>query len=1606
MKSRLIGNFRLNAKRFVTVLAIVGIWLDGYPFHTICICAADLAPTSALPQSANATKVNRTLPQVLPPKTALEFSGTPTAQEIFLSRVFDEPLVPIGGEPGRRENAELAAALTAYSKRSSPDDFGGLTGFLQTHPQSPWRAALLLDLGLECYNTAHYSRALEAWEKAWGLAKDVTEPKGKVIGDRAVGELAYMYGRLGRMNELEALLKSVEGRVVCGPATEKISGARAGLSNMKDRPEIAFRCGPLALHRIKVSQNPTNAGDMIIHASASTQKGFSLPQVADLSQKLDLHYQMAFREKGAAFITPSVVHWKVGHYAAMLRTDGDRYLLQDPTFWNDVWVTKAALEEETSGYFLVPPGDLPRGWRLAQANEAATVWGKGNTTGNEPGNTGCDDPKSQGGASCKKPDDDCKGMAVPSVHLMLVSLNLRDEPVGYSPPVGPPVRFKVRYNQRESFQPGTFTYSNFGPKWTFDWLAYIKDNPFSPSADVQYYAIGGGTRTFTGFNPDTQTYAHQARGQTKLTRTATDRYEMLSGDGSKKVFSQPDGSAGTSRKIFLSQIIDPFGNTVSLTYDPSLRLVAITDAIGQVSTLSYQHPSDIYKITKVTDPFGRFATFSYDGSGRLTNITDVIGLTSQFNYEGASDFISSLVTPYGTTTFTKGESGTTRSLETLYPDGERDRVEFNQTINIFPASLDGAEPATSVPTGMATVNQFLKYRNTYYWSKIACAQAYGDYTKAKVYHWLHTPDLSSTSGVLESVKEPLEGRVWYNYPGQSAVSIIGSSDQPIHVGRVLDDGATQLYTHEYNALGKITKMIDPIGRTFSYIYSTNEIDLLEIRQTRAGNNELLMQTSYNAQHLPLTVKDAAGQVTAYSYNSRGQVITRTNARGAVTIYHYDTNGYRTSVDGPLPGTGDTTYWTYDAVGRVRTKTDVSGYTLTFDHDALDRLTRITFPDTTYDQLTYTRLNHTEMRDRAGRSTFLNYNSIGQMTMRIDPLGRVTRFQWCKCGDSKSITDPMGRTTTWSHDVQGRMTAKTYADGSKVVYKYENTTARLRERIDEQKQLTQYSYNIDNTLKGIDYPNSAVPTPSVMFTYDSNYQRRSSMRDGTGVTRYHYIPITGAPTLGAGQLASVDGPLPNDTITYAYDETSRRISTAINGSASRLNPDIADRIISETNVLGAFTYTYDGNSTRLASESFPNGQVTELGYGDNFHDNVLNRITYKAASAPISEFTYGRDTVAGTITNWSKQAGNETPSVYKFTYDNANQLKSAVVTQGGIQAGFFTYDYDHAANCLTAQTISATNYYFYNSLNELSSQTADSTNTGTYQWDAEQRLVSITSGNTNTQFSYDGLGRRVSIRHVVNGSEVSVRKFVWCDNDICEERDALGMVTKRFFVQGVRVETGAAIGNYYYTQDHLGSIVELVDSNANVRARYTYDPFGNRMRVFGDQDSDYGFAGMFSPWEVGVYLANYRAYDPKIGRWLSRDPLPNAELEEGPNLFAYVKNAPISLVDPLGLKCCATEYARMEGAADNYDNYRDLLELTRGLGIATVVAACAAIYWDPVKGGVACAAAAIAAELALAKAATDERKAWIEWGVAIEAYWECMEHCKDKGCRWPTFADSL
>ena len=61
---------------------------------------------------------------------------------------------------------------------------------------------------------------------------------------------------------------------------------------------------------------------------------------------------------------------------------------------------------------------------------------------------------------------------------------------------------------------------------------------------------------------------------------------------------------------------------------------------------------------------------------------------------------------------------------------------------------------------------------------------------------------------------------------------------------------------------------------------------------------------------------------------------------------------------------------------------------------------------------------------------------------------------------------------------------------------------------------------------------------------------------------------------------------------------------------------------------------------------------------------------------------------------------------------------------------------------------------------------------------------------------------------------------------------------------------------------------------------------------------FGFAGGLYDPDTKLVHFGYREYDPEIGRWLSKDPLLFGGGDS--NLYGYVLQDPVNLVDPWGL----------------------------------------------------------------------------------------------------------
>ena len=230
------------------------------------------------------------------------------------------------------------------------------------------------------------------------------------------------------------------------------------------------------------------------------------------------------------------------------------------------------------------------------------------------------------------------------------------------------------------------------------------------------------------------------------------------------------------------------------------------------------------------------------------------------------------------------------------------------------------------------------------------------------------------------------------------------------------------------------------------------------------------------------------------------------------------------------------------------------------------------------------------------------------------------------------------------DLQGRPTAKIYPDNTQTIYAYENALSRLKSVVDAKSQITSYKYFGDNNLKSVSYANAVIATPSVSFTYDTNYNRMVAMVDGIGTNAYAYYPITNG-VLGAGRLVSVDGSLLNDTITYGYDQLGRVNSRDINGVAVRFIFDALSRVTVVTNVLRSFTNAYVNTTFRISTNFYPNGQKVVFSYYGATNDFRLQQIQNSTLSSNLSTFQYTYD-ADGQISTWTQQADSGTPKVLR------------------------------------------------------------------------------------------------------------------------------------------------------------------------------------------------------------------------------------------------------------------------------------------------------------------------------------------------------------------------
>jgi RHS repeat-associated protein len=881
-------------------------------------------------------------------------------------------------------------------------------------------------------------------------------------------------------------------------------------------------------------------------------------------------------------------------------------------------------------------------------------------------------------------------------------------------------------------------------------------------------------------------------------------------------------------------------------------------------------------------------------------------------------FISQLKTPYGVTKFAAGETeATTRWLEITDARGYSSRTETRHNA----PGIAYSEAAEDIPTGLVTYNGLLNARNTYHWNPRAWPWK-NDYNQADIKHWLHSHTQSSTTAnTLESLKTPGESRIWFNYDGQSGSFNTGTCGQPSVIARVLPDGSTQRTQLRYNAKGHLTGRIDPLGRETRHTYAANGIDLIRVEQRNGKTWDTLAEITWNDQHRPLTFKDAAGVGRQYGWNAAGQLTSHTDALGQTTRYDYDEVGHLIQVTNALGRLA--ARYTYDGYGQLASETDAEGHTLAHEHDALGRRTRTRWPDGTTTEWRWDRLDLAEVKDRNNQYTQYQYDATRNL-IEVKNALRTLQYGYDEAGGLTRLTDGNGQSTYWERDRQGRVIHKRHPDGHGFSYSHDSVGRMVQKRNSRTGQASYYAYaaddrltdiahrqgwNIPSGVVGIDIPIQQPPPgfgtgtadpaqpEAIHLSWDAAYPRLSALTDGTvGTTHYQYHPVG---QLGALRLHSETAPNGQPPLTLDYDALGRlqhwQLNTGAGANGERYDYDPLGRIVATQNdFLGHIQTAYLGDtgqvtSTRSAIEHHYN-------YEPNESDRRLKSIAHSGHARGYTYVTAPEHRITQMIETLPAQ--NRT---WQYQYDALERLQGA--TRDDLQ--HYAYTLDPADNLTaitdpdgprgyvpdTANKIAQAPYLYDDNGNRIEDEHH------TYQWDLENRLVGIgykAEPQRATEMRYDGLGHRVAIIEKLNDTVTSEIRYTWCGSQICMARDQDDQPIAYYFNEGSFYPKTNQ--RHYYARDHLGSVRDVLDQAGNNLARYDYDPYG-KLTNNPTTPPEFGYAGMQYHAPSGLYLTLYRVYDPKDGRWLSRDPI---EEEGGINLYAYVGGNPVNAIDPSGL----------------------------------------------------------------------------------------------------------
>ncbi|HYL37396.1 MAG TPA: RHS repeat-associated core domain-containing protein [Bryobacteraceae bacterium] len=1041
-------------------------------------------------------------------------------------------------------------------------------------------------------------------------------------------------------------------------------------------------------------------------------------------------------------------------------------------------------------------------------------------------------------------------------------------------------------------QGAVFKANGIGGRLGDNWTHNFETTLAISSTTVIVYLFDGGTIKF-----------NKSGSNWVLDRPQPRPYQLAQSGSNYQFLDASDNLIYTySSTGALTRIEDRNGNALTIT-QPS----QVSDGLGRTLTLAYG--ADTHLAT-VKDQSGRTVSFSYTGAA-LHSVTDAAGKTTTYSTTTADD-------RDGLITAIKRPAGNTVVSQTL--------DSFGRVIR----QADGLNNASTIAYGNPSPGT------------AAVTDPLGDKTQA--FH----ADLMNNNEIIDA-------------NGNVTTIVYDGANRPTQITDALGnktliayDPASGLEASRTDGTGAVT--------TSTYIAQHQGSFIFYVLAKRTYPDGTSSSYTYDATGNLLNVTDPGGYVTSFTYNKQGLVLTETNSAGGVTTHTYNPDGTEASVQSPA---GDVTTYGYDALKRRNKVTFTSGIVQTLVDDPLDRVVQQSFgngtPQTfTYDDngnlvsqtnpagaavtyrydandrlLSQTDTNGTssaaydaagrlkQVTNAAGENTSIAYDPVGQPLSILDGAGNGDHFAWNAGGFLRSATDALSQTTTFTTDALGRILSSTTPLGEKTSNTYDQLGRRLSTTT-PLSHVVKFTYGPSGALTRVDQPANI----SASFARNGLNLISSITDPNGGVWTRSYDNL--------GRLTAASDPL-SQTTSVQYGAFDRIIGV------SNATGNVSASYDAQGNLSGA--QFSDGSS--LSYQYSPSGGLSgadnlSLSYGSSGDIVSSNGIaTTRDSLHRITSVTYGPGLTVvykynntGDLVEVDDWVGGAT----LFQYDAAHRLKSVQRPNGTTTT--FARDANGLLSAKTENTVSGAYSftlkrdaehkvissdrnlpqlpqpaggfvsYSFDAAHQVIGSTYDAAGRlvadalRTYTWDLASRLRSYSGSDGAAQFTYDGLGLRVS-RTTAAGEQ----DYVW---NYAHDLPALAIVRSagadlRYYVylpSGTLVHSIEAADNsrHFYHFDEQGSTTFLTDDSGVVSDSYGITPFGESVTHNGSTDNPFTFQGAFGVMQEGatsLYYMRARYYDTATVRFISRDALVSLDPQRI-NPYAFALNNPVSFSDPSGM----------------------------------------------------------------------------------------------------------